>query len=148
MDVQLPCEQVGLLSDGILGSVVNPRHFVVDPNLDPAFHFDAYLADPDPTFHSDAELDANPDPTTGTHFFLDLDPSMLQNDPIRLTPFHFDTDPDPAFQFDTDRDLDPAFHFDANLEPDPASQNDADPCGFGSARMWISNNGFRKGAYT
>ena len=43
---------------------------------------------------------------------------MLQNDILRLTPFHFDADTDP----------DPAFHFD----PDPytASQNDADPCGF------------------
>ncbi len=36
---------------------------------------------------------------------------MLQNDPLRIPPFHFDPDP--------------AFHFDA--VPDPASENDADP---------------------
>jgi hypothetical protein len=55
----------------------------------------------------------------------DLDPPILQNDPLRLLPFHFDADPDPAFHFDADSDKDPAFHFDA--DPDPASQNDADP---------------------
>jgi hypothetical protein len=38
---------------------------------------------------------------------------MLQNDPVRLPPFHFDADPDPAFHFDADQD--------------PASKNDADP---------------------
>jgi|688.fasta_scaffold1521469_2 hypothetical protein len=27
---------------------------------------------------------------------------MLQNDPLRLQPFHFDVDPDPAFHFDAD----------------------------------------------
>jgi hypothetical protein len=32
---------------------------------------------------------------------------MLQNDPVRLPPFHFDADPDP----------DPAFKFDADLDP-------------------------------
>jgi hypothetical protein len=42
-----------------------------------------------------------------------LDPPMLQNDPVRLPPFHFDADPDPAFHFDAD--------------PHPASQNDTDP---------------------
>jgi hypothetical protein len=48
---------------------------------------------------------------------------MLQNDPLRLPPFHFDADPDPdpAFHFDTDPD--PAFHIDE--DPDLASQNDA-----------------------
>ncbi len=47
---------------------------IADPDLDPVFHFDA---DPDPT---------------GT-FLFDSDPdlvaSMLQNDPLRLSPFHF-----------------------------------------------------------
>ncbi len=38
---------------------------------------------------------------------------MLQNDPLRLPPFHFDADPDPALHFDAD--------------PDPASHNVADP---------------------
>jgi hypothetical protein len=42
---------------------------------------------------------------------LDLEPPMLQNDPLMLPPFHFDADPDPAFHFDADPD--PAFHFDA-----------------------------------
>jgi len=42
----------------------------------------------------------------------------IQNDPLRLPPFHFDADPDPSFPFDPDPD--PAFHFDA--DPDPASQ--------------------------
>jgi hypothetical protein len=46
---------------------------------------------------------------------------LLQNDPLRLPPFHFDADPDPAC------------HFDADL--DPASQNDADPRGSGSAAL-------------
>jgi hypothetical protein len=52
---------------------------------------------------------------------------MLQNDPLRLPPFHFDADPDtdPTFHFDAFTD--PAFHFDADLDPNPASQNDADP---------------------
>jgi hypothetical protein len=54
---------VGVLSDGILGSVVDPHHFAADPNPGPAFHFYADLADPDPIIHSDGD----PDPTT--HFF-------------------------------------------------------------------------------
>jgi hypothetical protein len=33
----------------------------------------------------------DPDPTT--HLFPALDPLMLQNDPLRLLPFHFDADP-------------------------------------------------------
>ncbi len=41
----------------------------------------------------------------------------------------------PPFYFNADADPDSAFHFDAdaNPDPDPASQNDADPCGPGSA---------------
>ncbi len=79
------------------------------------------VADPDPAVHSDANpdpifpYDADPDPTM--LFFPDLDHLMLQNDPLRLPPFHFDADPDPA----------PAFHFHA--DQNPASQNDANPCG-------------------
>jgi hypothetical protein len=46
--------------------------------------------------------------------FPDLDPPVLQNDPLRLPPFHFDAD----------QDLDPTFH--CNADPDPASQKDAD----------------------
>ena len=42
---------------------------------------------------------------------------MLQNNPLRLPPFHFDADPDPSFHFDADPAL--AFHFDA--DPDTAS---------------------------
>ncbi len=73
-------------------SVADPHHLDSDRDLDPAFHFDA-CPDPDPTFQSDADLD----PTT--HFLSDLDPSLLQNDSLRLPPFHFDADldPDPAF---------------------------------------------------
>ncbi len=41
---------------------------------------------------------------------------MLQNDPVKLLPYHFDADPDPAFHFYADPD--PAFYFDA--DPDPA----------------------------
>ncbi len=44
---------------------------------DPAFHFDA---NPDPTFH----FDSDPDPDLTTHFFPDLNPSMLQYDLLRL----------------------------------------------------------------
>ncbi len=47
--------------------------------------------DPDPTFQFDADPDS--DPTY--NFFPDLDPPMLQNDP--LMPCHLDADPDPAF---------------------------------------------------
>ncbi len=39
----------------------------------------------------------DPDPTT--HLFPDLDPLMLQNDPLRLPPFHFDADPDGILLF-------------------------------------------------
>jgi hypothetical protein len=48
---------------------------------------------------------------------------MLQNDPLRLPPFHFDPDPDPAFQFGADPD--PTFRSDA--DPDPTFRSDADP---------------------
>jgi hypothetical protein len=40
---------------------------------------------------------------------------MLQNDPLRLPPFHFDADPDPAFHLDADPD--PTFHSDADQDP-------------------------------
>jgi hypothetical protein len=36
---------------------------------------------------------------------------MLQNDPIKLPPFHFDSDPDPNPDFHFDADPEPAFHF-------------------------------------
>jgi hypothetical protein len=39
--------------------------------------------------------------------FRDLDPPMLQNNPVRL----------PPFPFDTDADRDPDFHFDADPNP-------------------------------
>ncbi len=64
--------------------------------------------------------------------FPDLDPPMLQNDPLRFPPFHLDADLDIAFHFDADADpnldLETAFHCDANadLNTDPVSQNDAD----------------------
>jgi hypothetical protein len=64
----------------------------------------------------------------------DLDPQMLQNDPISLAPFHFDTDPDPAFHFDADPDLD----------LDPSSKNDANPCVSGSAALKKNNNQEKK----
>jgi hypothetical protein len=55
-----------------------------DPNPDPTFRSDA---DPDPTF----QFDVDPAPTT--QFFPDLDPPLLQNNPLRLSTFHFDADP-------------------------------------------------------
>jgi hypothetical protein len=86
-------------------------------------------------------FDANPDPDLDltTNFFPNLDPPMLQKDPLRLPSFHFDADldldpafhfhvdPDPgtAFHFDGDPDPGPAFHFDG--VPDPAFYFDADP---------------------
>jgi hypothetical protein len=51
----------------------------------------------------------------------DLDSPMLQNDPLRLSPFHFDADPDHAFHFNADPD--PAFYFDADPLTDPASKD-------------------------
>ncbi len=91
-----------------LNSVAEPHHFDTDP--DPVFQSDA---DPDLTFHSHADQDPtfqldegpNPDQDPTTNFFPYLDPQLLQDDPLRLPPFHFDAD----------------------LDPDPASQNDADP---------------------
>ncbi len=46
---------------------------------------------------------------------------MLQNEPFKLPPFHFDADPDPAFYINEDADPDPdlAVHFDADADPDP-----------------------------
>ncbi len=45
---------------------------------------------------------------------------MLQNNPLRLPPFHFDADPDPAFHFDVDPDPDPASQIDQiDADPDP-----------------------------
>jgi hypothetical protein len=83
-----------------------------DPLRLPPLNFDADL---DPAFHSDADpnfqFDADPDPNPTANFFPYLDPTMLQNDPLRLPPFHFDADPDPVFHFD------------------------ADPCGSGSATL-------------
>ncbi len=89
-------------------------HF--DAGLDPAFAplmRIRRMCDPDPIF----KFDADPDSTT--HFFPDLDPPMLQNDPL-LPPFHSDADPDPAFHFKADPDPDPAFHLKAYPDPDPA----------------------------
>jgi hypothetical protein len=85
---------------------------VADPL--PAVHFDADPG-PDPTFNCDA--DADPEPTT--HFFPNLYPPMIKNDPLKLPPFHFDAEPDPAFHFLADSDLIPdlAFHFDADADP-------------------------------
>jgi hypothetical protein len=60
-------------------------------------------------------FDPDPDPTT--HFFLDLDPPMPQNDPLRLQPFHFDADPDPAFHFDPDTT------FPSDTDPDPVKSS-------------------------
>ncbi len=51
---------------------------------------------PYPTVHSNADtfqIVAGSDPTI---HFPDLG-RMLQNDPLRLPPFHFDADPNPAF---------------------------------------------------
>ncbi len=44
---------------------------------------------------------------------------MLQNDPLRPPPFHFDADLDPAFYFDADPDPDPypVFYFDVDSDP-------------------------------
>ncbi len=60
---------------------------------------------------------------------------MLQNDPLRLPPFHFDADPDPdlTFHFDADPNSDPGFHF--NEDPDLTSKNDVDPHGSGSVTL-------------
>ncbi len=55
--------------------------------------------DPDPTFHSDEDPDPNPTFQSYHWFFSDFDPPTLQNDPLRLPPFHFDADPDPTFTF-------------------------------------------------
>jgi hypothetical protein len=45
-------------------------------------------------------FNADPDPTT--HVLPDLDPQMLQNEPLRPPPVHFNADPDPAFDADPD----------------------------------------------
>jgi hypothetical protein len=110
--------------------VLRIHHFDTDP--DPAFCFD----DLDPTFHFDADPDADSDPTFQFDAITDPDPILpltfpalapliLQNNPLRLPPFHFDANPDP----------DPAIFFDA--DPDKTSRNDANPCEFGSATLLI-----------
>ncbi len=63
-----------------LYSVADQYHFDGDPDPDPAFHFDAdrtlmrirIL----PIFDADPHLDHT------NHFFPDLDPPMIQNDPF------------------------------------------------------------------
>jgi hypothetical protein len=67
----------------------DPHHIDADP--DPAFDFNA-----DPTFLSFSLMGSRPYHS----LFQDLDPSMLQKDPLRL----------PPFQFDADLDSDPAIH--------------------------------------
>jgi hypothetical protein len=94
-----------------------PDHIDVDP--DPAFHLMRIRILPF-TLIRIRILPFNPD--SKNHLYPDFDPSLIQNDPLRLPPFHFDADSDPAFPFDADTD--PAFHYDA--DPDPASQNDDD----------------------
>jgi hypothetical protein len=59
-----------------------------DAYPDPTFHNDVD-ADPDPTFQFDA------DPIPADHFFPELYHLMLQNDPLKRPPFHFNADPDP-----------------------------------------------------
>ncbi len=64
------------------GSVADPHHF--DPDPDPTVHSNT---DPDPNF----QFALDPDAVLITHFFPDLDPPRLQNDPQRLPPFHFES---------------------------------------------------------
>jgi hypothetical protein len=74
-------------------SVEDPHHVDADP--DPVFHFQADPdPDLDPIFHSVVDSDSNPDlnfqfdadPDPTTHlFFTDLDPPMLQNDPLKIS---------------------------------------------------------------
>ncbi len=71
-------------------SVADPHHFTADPETE----------DSDPT----------------THFSPDVDPPMLQNDPLRLPPFHFAADPDPTCH--SSADPDPSFQNDAELDPE------------------------------
>jgi hypothetical protein len=106
-------------------SVADSHHLDGDPDPNPAFHFDV---DPVPTF----QFDSDPD----------LVASMLQNYPIRLSPFHFNAEPDPVFHFATDPDPYSVFLFDADPDQneDPASQNDADPCG----GIRIRNTGYAR----
>ncbi len=90
------------LQYNLLTSVADPHptfHFDADPDPDLTFHCDVD-PDPDPTFNCDA--DADPEPTT--HFFPELYPPMIENDPLKVPPFHFDAEPDPAFHFDADAD--------------------------------------------
>ncbi len=58
-------------------------------------------------------------------FFPDWDLPMLQNNPVRLPPFHFNADADPDQAFHSDADPEHSFHFDGDL--DPAFHFDADP---------------------
>ena len=56
---------------------MDPHHIDADP--DPTFHFDAD-PDPDPAFY----FDADPDPDPTSHFNTDPDPPRLQNELLRL----------------------------------------------------------------
>jgi hypothetical protein len=79
--------------DPVTTCVADPHHFDADPDLDP---------------------------TSPHSLFQDLDPPMLQNDPLRLPLFHIDADQDPDPAFHIVAEPDPAFHFDE--DPDPASK--------------------------
>jgi hypothetical protein len=64
----------------LYSSVTDPKHYDVDPDPDPSFHFVAGL-DPDPTFHSDADPDPAPHQSDS---YADLDSDLS---------FDFDVDP-------------------------------------------------------
>ncbi len=78
--------------------------FSFDADPDTTFHSDANPV-PDPTFQFD--MDALSDPTI--RFSTNLDHPILQNYPLRLPHFDADPDPDPAFHFDTDTDQNLAY---------------------------------------
>ncbi len=78
-------------------------------------------ADLDPSFQFDPDLN----PTT--HFFLDFDSPVPQNDPPRLLPVTLMRIRILLFTLMGDPDQEPAVHFYADPDPDQASQNDADP---------------------
>ncbi len=85
--------QFFLLVCNFLSNVVDPKHCVADP--DPSFLSDA---DPDPTFHFDA--DPNPHQSDANLRSLVLQTLHVLHCSPHLLNFYPDADPDASFDFD------------------------------------------------
>ncbi len=107
--------------------VEDPHNFNADPDLDPAFHFNA---DPNPDFNFNARIrvrillliqvmricDHCSTEPPGLHFQIQASTVSVHGPPS----LHFENLTLPSFEFHADSDSDPAFH--SNADQAPASQ--------------------------